>query len=290
MISIIICSISEERLQAVKQNIAQTIGCDHEFIAIDNTQKKWSISKVYNYAAQQANYPYLFFVHEDVRFHSQNWGPFIEDKLKEPDCGAIGFVGCKIKFKAYSGWPQFKWNHALLYQRKAKSTTLEAANITLEHPFEEAVAIDGLGLFVPKKVWSLYPFDEALLSGFHCYDLDFTLQIAADNKYKNYICCSPKVLIEHFSLGNLDHNWYKDTIRLHKQKWNALLPLKTSDLYIDKKTEKKYEERCFNKFTRDLLKTNLPERKSILIEFLLLPFSWKHLAHCFSRVFQYLTS
>ncbi len=40
-----------------------------------------------------AKYPYLFFVHEDVKFHLQNWGGVIENKLREPDCGVIGFAG-----------------------------------------------------------------------------------------------------------------------------------------------------------------------------------------------------
>ena len=52
-------------------------------------------------------------------------------------------------------------------------------------------------------LWAKYPFDEELLTGFHCYDLDFTLQIAADRCYKNYVCCSSEVLIEHSSQGNL---------------------------------------------------------------------------------------
>lgn len=39
-------------------------------------------------------------------------------------------------------------------------------------------------MFVRKDVWAKYPFDEELLTGFHCYDLDFTLQIAADRCYK----------------------------------------------------------------------------------------------------------
>ena len=81
MLSIIICSVSPERLQAVKQNIQQSIGVEHEFVVIDNREKKWPIAKAYNYGARAAVYPYLFFVHEDVKFHSQNWGLFIDQHL-----------------------------------------------------------------------------------------------------------------------------------------------------------------------------------------------------------------
>ena len=74
MISIVICSISPERLQQVIQNIQDTIGVEYEIIAINNREKCWPIARAYNEGARKARYSNLFFVHEDVKFHSQNWG------------------------------------------------------------------------------------------------------------------------------------------------------------------------------------------------------------------------
>ncbi len=291
MLSIVICSIAPELLKQVCQNIHDTIGVEHEIISIDNRDKKWPIARAYNEGARQAHFPFLFFVHEDVRFHTQNWGQFIEDKLREPDCGVIGFAGSKIKFKAYSGWSQFaRWKRALLFQGGEDSTKLEVINVVLERPFEEVVALDGLGLFVPQKVWDKYPFDEEMLTGFHCYDLDFSLQIAATKQYKNYVCCSPKVMVEHFSTGTYSRNWYQETIRMHKLKWNAFLPLKVKDLVISKKMLKRCEERSFNTFMRSLLKTDYPEKKVVLGEFLTYSFSWKHLGHSVLNVCRYIVS
>ena len=82
MISIVICSISPERLRQVIQNIQGTIGVEYEIIAIDNREKNWPIARVYNEGAYRAQYPYLFFVHEDVKFHSRNWGLVIEEKIR----------------------------------------------------------------------------------------------------------------------------------------------------------------------------------------------------------------
>ena len=107
MVSIIICSVSPLLLEDLKQNIAQTIGVEYEIIAIDNREKHWPIAKAYNYGAQQAKYPYLFFVHEDTRLLSDKWGEFIIPKLAEPECGVIGFVGDKARFSCCSGWYQF---------------------------------------------------------------------------------------------------------------------------------------------------------------------------------------
>lgn len=60
MYSIIVCSISPERLELLSQNIHNTIGVEYEIIGIDNRQLKWPIAKVYNKGAKQAHYPYLF--------------------------------------------------------------------------------------------------------------------------------------------------------------------------------------------------------------------------------------
>lgn len=289
MLSIIICSISPERLQSLKLNLEESIGTEYEIIVIDNRVQKWSIAKAYNFAAQKAKYPYLFFVHEDVKFHSKNWGPFIETKLIEPDCGVIGFAGSKVLFRCYSGWGQsYKWVCSYLYQGTKGLTYFNVHNACLEHEFEEVVALDGLGMFVRKNVWEAYPFDEDLLTGFHCYDIDFTLHIAASKRYKNYICCSNKVLIEHFSLGNINIVWYEDTIRLFNTKWRYILPMKVEECIVSRNEEKKMEERFFNIFLRDIMKTNSCERKRILWEFLCYPFSLKHLGHCVMRICQYI--
>lgn len=283
MFSIIICSISPERLLQVKKNIQETIGTEHEFIAIDNRETKWPIAKAYNEGAKRARYPYLFFVHEDVRFHSQDWGKVIAGKLEEPDCGVVGFAGCKVKLKAYSGWPQVPaFGCSFLYQKEPQKTNFAVFNVHLEHPFEEVVCLDGLGMFVSKAIWEKHPFDEKMLTGFHCYDLDFSMQIARTGKYKNYVCTTPAVLIEHFSLGNLDRAWMQETIRLHKEKWNAFLPLKTADVELGREDERKMDEKCFHVFVKRLLRSDYPDKWKILTEFLVHSFSWSHLGHCCS--------
>ena len=48
MLSIIICSVSPERLEQVTRNIHDTIGVDYEIIAIANRDKHWTIAFAYN--------------------------------------------------------------------------------------------------------------------------------------------------------------------------------------------------------------------------------------------------
>ena len=107
MFSIIICSISLKRLETLQVNIVKTIGTSCEFIAIDNSQKRWPIAKVYNYGAKRAKYPYLFFVHEDVKFHSSQWGGRIIEKAVKLPMLNIRVLGTKFNAKAYLDEPSW---------------------------------------------------------------------------------------------------------------------------------------------------------------------------------------
>lgn len=291
MLSIVICSVSPERLKQVSQNILDTVGVEYEIVAIDNRQKQWPITRAYNKGARQARYPFLFFVHEDVKFHSKGWGTVVVDKLKEPDCGVVGFAGSKVKLKCYSGWyHNEEWACSFFYQGGENGTRFQVMGATMERPFEEVVTIDGFGMFVRKEVWQQYPFDEELLTGFHCYDLDFSLQIAAGKRYKNYVCCSLKVLVEHSSQGSYDQNWHRETINIHKEKWNKILPLKIDGLRLGKRREQRLDELYFYLFLYNLLRQGYsPEDKIALKDFLAYrPCSWKHFRHCVSHILKYL--
>jgi len=291
MLSIVICSISPERLALLTQNIHETIKEDYEIIAVDNRERHWSIARAYNAGARQAKYPFLLFIHEDVKFHSVGWGKYIEKKLREPDCGVIGFAGSKVKMNCYSGWGDvYKWDVIFYYQGGKAETDFRVASVTLERSFEEVLVLDGFAMFVRKDVWSKYPFDENLLTGFHCYDLDFTLQIAASGYHRNYVSCSFDLLIEHFSQGSFNQGWYQDTIKMHKLKWNKILPMKIQGIELGEKELRKQEEYTFSVFLRKLLNKGYPEAKIVLKDFLVYPCSWKHLQHCIKYIYKYIIS
>lgn len=196
MLSIIVCSISNDNLNELSANIETTVGLAYEIISFDNKVLDWPISKIYNAGAQQAKYDNLLFVHEDVRFHSKDWGRIIIDKLSEPQCGVIGFAGSKVMRRLYSGWYQSShWQCMMLYQgASGKPSEFLVRGVTLENKFEEVVTLDGMAMFMRKNLWDLYHFDDENLNGFHCYDVDLTLSIASDGLYRNYVCATPEVL------------------------------------------------------------------------------------------------
>ena len=294
MLSIIICSVSPEKLERTKASIEATVGVEHEFVVIDNNARKWPITKAYNEGAKIARFPYLLFVHEDVRFHSQGWGKFITDKLREPDCGVIGYAGTKVMSGSYSGWCQdWEWQVLLLWQGMSSGRTeLMASGVALEYPFEEAVVLDGLAMYVRREVWEEFRFDEEALTGFHCYDVDFTLRVATSGRYHNYVCCSLSASVEHMSEGNLNRGWYSDTIRMHKTRWKGLLPFSCIpgyDLRSDDFLRRK--ERIAHYFLRKVILAGFPEKYQVYRDFVFSrPMTLKHLGHIFDDTFLLLKS
>lgn len=231
MISIIVCSVSPDKLKLFGDNLAHTIGTPYELIAIDNRKDNFSITKVYNMGAAQAKYPYVCFAHEDIAFHTGNWGEIILSQLALPQTGVIGFAGASIKTKNLSGWiTDKKFINLNLIQRDkgiAKKELIREGNnpAAAKELFQQVITLDGLCMFSRKDVWAQNQFDERNFDGFHLYDLDFSFSVS--RKFKNFVCFG--IDIEHFSTGSYNHEWLRYTRVFHK-KWEAELPASVNKL------------------------------------------------------------
>lgn len=250
MISVIVCSIDPEKRRSLANNIAHTIGIEHEIIAFDNTVYKYGLTKVYNICARQSKFDYLCFAHEDILFYSQNWGKIILGKLQEPNCGVIGFAGSLIKSKAISGWAQqgaYNRTNYIQRFRKKKEARIFLNNIPEGIDFLEVVALDGMCLFAHKQLWQENPFDEKTLEGFHGYDLDFCLG-AIEKNYHNYLCNC--ILLEHFSVGSYNKEWVRCMKQLHQSRWKDKLPICTGTFAEQEiKKNEDFTHYLFTKYT-----------------------------------------
>lgn len=225
MLSIICCSISPEAAALLKENIEKTIGdIPFEFIAFDNRGTGYGICKVYNMCASQAQYDYLCFIHEDVCFDTPNWGEAILNKLKEEDCGVIGFAGSILKLRRLTAWNtcyiDMRANYIQHMRGRKHYHKLNPDRLD----FTPVITLDGFCQFVCRKVWEEIKFDEETFTHFHCYDLDFTLAVAY--RYHNYVCNG--ILIEHFSEGTFAMEWI-DSLKILHSKWDKKLPLYIKD-------------------------------------------------------------
>lgn len=219
MISIIISSYKEFYFQQVSYSINETIGVPYEIIKIYNPNV-YSITKAYNLGAEKAKFDILCFIHEDVKFYSKDWGKNLLTHFKNiSNLGLIGVAGSTEKLPVPSGWgnPDKNKNkiHILQHNKKGNSYKISSFN---GQDIDFVEVIDGVFIATKKSIWKELPFDENI-TGFHLYDIDFSLQIS--QKYK--VAIAYDVLIEHFSHGNFSDDWIDATIKYHKNKSKAHL-------------------------------------------------------------------
>ncbi|MBC7913734.1 MAG: hypothetical protein H7Y07_06385 [Pyrinomonadaceae bacterium] len=224
MISIIICSINAQNLAKLKVNIKETIGVPFELIAIDNSKTSKGICRVYNQGAQQAKFPVLCFVHEDVLFATLNWGRNICEHLSDKQTGLLGLAGGDSKSRVPSSWSiPIKSNEINIYQHY-KREKKEPMHIVETSPGnaskKRVVALDGVFLCTRKDVFEQFQFDEKTFTGFHGYDIDFSLQV--NTKYNNYVIFD--IVVHHFSDGTPDKKWI-ESAKLISNKWKKALPV-----------------------------------------------------------------
>ena len=115
MISIIISSYQDKFYSALEKNIAETIGIPYEIIKIVNPNLM-GICEAYNKGASMAKYNYLLFLHEDVIFHTKEWGQKLVSHLEKENVGVIGIAGSNYVPRFPIGWhvPDDKYNFLYL--------------------------------------------------------------------------------------------------------------------------------------------------------------------------------
>lgn len=273
MLSIIVCSVKEAELHKLKENITATIGegVEYEIISHDNTKTQLPIAAVYNQCASRAQYPYLLFIHEDAGFISEGWYGKIASKLSEADCGVIGFAGTRVMYDVPGSWfvdPLF----IAVYMNQ--NGAVQSVNIPSENPWVKAVAVDGYAMFVRRDVWQTNRFDEELLTGFHCYDIDFSLAVARN--YTNYIC--GEVLTYHNSTGNYNMAWIEETMKLYGCKWKAFLPVLSDEIAMGPRELADKTERAYFRIIKRVAERNRLPRK-LLQGYRELPMTLRKLEH-----------
>ena len=221
MISIIICSRKKQLSSEFIKNIEQTIGCNFEFIVIDNSTNKYSIFEAYSIGIKKSIGNYLCFMHDDIFIHSNNWGVSIDEIYKnDSKIGLIGIAGCKIKSKMPSAWWDAPKNeHVVHIIQHYKSKPTQKLDIGFkESSCIEVAAIDGV--FMVMKKQNNICFNNKL-NGFHNYDLNASFEHI---KKGLKIVVTNKILLEHFSIGQLDKTWYKSVFKIH-QLYSDVLPI-----------------------------------------------------------------
>ncbi len=222
MLSIIVCSRYNKLQKDFTDNIKNTVGVDYEIIAINNSENSYSIFSAYNFGINKSKYPYLCLVHEDVIFHSSNWGENVIAHLQDPKTGIIGVDGCDLVTHVPAAWPSIisATNNVIISDPLGKKATLYPINQCNQQK-RSSIILDGLFLCARKELMQKNHFDENL-KGFHGYDYDITIQSTVAG-YTNFVVYD--IVLEHNSRGKTHAQFYRNLILIFR-KWGCVLPLK----------------------------------------------------------------
>lgn len=242
MLSVIICSRQKKISEDLFENIKNTIGCEYELIVIDNSENKYSIFEAYNQGIVRCKGGYLCFIHDDILFHTNDWGKTIHRIFNENiQIGLIGIGGAKIKTRIPSTWWDCPIEQAAVYaiqhyKHKGKVTK----NFGFDgKSYAEVVVIDGVFMAMRKDKKICFNTE---LQGFHNYDLNISFEYI---KHGYTIVVTNDILIEHFSTGTLNEEWVDSTYKIHNL-YKSILPL--GSFNKDKKNEianaKKFINEC----------------------------------------------
>ncbi|QNK77415.1 hypothetical protein H7F37_15135 [Winogradskyella sp. PAMC22761] len=239
MISIVVCHRDKKLLEQFTSNVDKTIGVTFEFQIIDNSENKYSIFEAYNLGVKQSKYDVICFAHEDLLFHTQNWGQKVLQHFEDKKTGMIGVVGGN----AFPNCPAPWWNNTLLNDHLVHNIqhwkkgfvppqsenskpygVIDNCTIEYHNPSGEtkikAVALDGLWMCAHKRVFETCKFDTETFKGFHGYDTDICLQVV--QSYDIYVVYD--ILIEHLSMGTVAKEW-ANAAELLADKWKDKLPI-----------------------------------------------------------------
>jgi len=211
MISVIVSSHRADDFSTFSDSLDATIGTPYELIKVEN-QNQFSLSAAYNIGAKQAQFDILLFVHEDVAFETPDWGLTLTGLFAEnEDLGIVGVAGALKKSGLPTGWGTgiAEFDRINLIQPSDQGekhhSTRKANELT-----EPVKVMDGVFLATRKRIWVEVKFDESL-TGYHLYDIDFSLRIT--QSYKGLI--SYGILLKHFSTGNYNSDWMEATLAYH---------------------------------------------------------------------------
>jgi len=212
LISLIICSKNSNYLRRLVDNVSNTIGCEYEIVFHDNSSETLSISSVYNYLFQKAIFPYVIFLHEDLEFHTSNWGILIQNILLNEKVGLLGLSGSVFKSK-YPG----VWSASLKSTYRVSNIQPEIS-ISMNQLFDKVAVVDGCFLATRKDIFQNHFFDEKLI-GFHGYDIDLSMSISQ----RFDIVVAKGIHFAHYSEGIQNLNWLESSFYIH-EKWKKRLP------------------------------------------------------------------
>lgn len=257
MISIIICSRNERLDPKLVSNINSTIGVPFEIIAVDNSANNLTIFEAYNNGISKSSGSILCFMHDDVLYHTQNWGDKVYTYFENERTGAIGIAGSPYVPQMLGSW----WGGNLVNQQlldtKSENPTLQTKSVSGNiQDKSEVMVLDGVWICIKKSLFETICFDNSTFNDYHFYDIDICLQIHQMN-FKIFVVYD--ILIEHLSSGKLNSQWIINANKFN-EKWKRKLPLASVSLSYNNRCQAEFK--TLNEYVMILLANKFSRKKA----------------------------
>lgn len=210
---------TDEKNDEFIQHIKKTAGCQTNVILFRNFNE-YSLTELYNTGFEfgEVSSNYFVFIHNDIKFRTQDWGKIILRKFKLNKYGIIGVAGT-----GYLSGNGIWWD-----EKRSMCGTVEHTDGVNKWVnkygddfigIKDVVLVDGLFMGVDLKN-IVTRFDEEF-KGFHFYDLSFCI-----NNYLEgvNIGVTNEIRITHESVGQVNKEWEENRLFFIK-KFKKYLPI-----------------------------------------------------------------
>lgn len=226
MISLIVCSRQPDISTLFRSNVFQTIGNNfaYEWIIINNSKNQYNIFQAYNEGVRKSSGDILCFMHDDIMFHSKNWGDRVHEHFNTyPYLGCLGVAGGHLMLDTPSSFWHSQARCMHYYGRDEAENMILVDDTKFRNPsgLTQVASVDGLWMCIRRSLFETIRFDDISYKGFHCYDSDICMQII---KAGYDIGIAFDILIEHSKKGSQNANYF-ESIEIWHRKWHDFLPI-----------------------------------------------------------------
>jgi GT2 family glycosyltransferase len=201
MISIVICSITPARYSAVCENLRKMLGPEqHEFIGIHDAT---SLAEGYNRGIRQSRGETIIVCHDDIEVVSPKFKDRLLKRLTQFDLIGVAGSNRLAGAKWFDAGPPYVFGQ-VAHILPGADHILDVIWSVPSRAVPNMVVLDGLFMAGRREVFEKVPFDEQTFTGFHIYDMDFTLR-AYQAGYKLAVCTD--FILIHCSPGHYNDTW-----------------------------------------------------------------------------------
>lgn len=212
MISVITCSIDNEKFARFEAQLGRAIRSDYELIKIPDAD---SLTEGYQRGALQASGDVLIFCHDDVEFLNDNLDTLIMEDLER--CQILGVAGTSRLGEGNWVSMGYPYLHGQIATWKPQDTqaTLYLYGCGQDEVFQDGLqALDGVFFAMKRESLRELHFDTEVFNGFHLYDLDFTY---AAFLHGMSIAVDHRIHILHHSGGSYNVTWRRYRHRFNRK-------------------------------------------------------------------------